>query len=322
MPEAAPDHRAQAEWREHFTIVRAFTVQAERSAFYRRVGRGEFVCVTRGVYVKAGLWNAMDRHARHRTRIKAAAVDYPEATFSHHSAAALWRLPWVGDWPRRVHVVAAPANGGRSTSGVFRHTTGDCADPAYIDGLAVTSLARTVVDVASVATFGQSVTVADAALRRTAHPLHGVPLTSLMREELLRALDRISLTHGAVKARAAIEFSNGLADRPGESMSRVSMLRAGLPAPELQVGIAGASGRIWPVDFWWPVFNLIGEFDGKWKYTDPEFLCGRTPHQVLLDEKAREDDLRAAGHGFSRWDWQVAISPARLRDTLRAAGLR
>lgn len=302
-------------------MIRELTTRAERSAFYRRVGRGEFTAVTRGVYVSTELWRAMDRHARYRTRIKAAAVGYPDATFSHHSAAALWRLPWVGEWPERVHVVVAPSNGGRSTSGVLRHTIGEEAEPEYLDGLAVTPLARTVVDVACVATFGQSVTVADAALRRTAHPLPRMPPTSLTQADILRELDRISPTHGAVKARTAIGFSDGLADRPGESMSRVSMLRAGLPAPELQVERAGASGRIWTVDFWWPEFNLIGEFDGQWKYTDPEFLRGRTPQQVLLDEKDREDDLRAARHGFARWSWQVAISPSRLRDTLRKAGL-
>ena len=312
----------QAEWREHLTAVREFVTRAERSAFYRSAARGEFVAVARGVYVRAESWHAMDRHARYRARIKAAAVDYPDATFSHHSAAALWRLPWVGAWPHRVHVLVAPSNGGQSTPGVLRHTTGDSAEPECIDGLAVTPLARTVVDVACVATFEQAVAVADAALRRTAHPLQEAPRTTLTRDDLLNELARIAPAHGPVKARTAIEFSDGLADRPGESMSRVSMLRAGLPAPELQVELTGASGRIWTVDFWWPESNLIGEFDGTRKYTDPAYMAGRTAQQVLLDEKEREDDLRAAKYGFVRWGWKVALSPVRLSETLRRAGLR
>lgn len=322
MTQAATVFQDRMGWREHFTVTRELVGRAERSTFYRRAARGEFVAVTRGVYLRTALWRAMDRHARYRARIKATAVGHPDATFSHHSAAALWRLPWVGDWPQRVHVLVGPANGGQSTPGVLRHTTGDSTKPEYIDGLAVTSLARTVVDVACVATFGQSVSVADAALRRTAHPLLGMPPTSITREDLLVELERISPAHGPVKARTAIEFSDGLADRPGESMSRVSMLRARLPTPELQVELPGASGRIWTVDFWWPGFNLIGEFDGQWKYTDPAFMAGRTAQQVLLDEKDREDDLRAAGHAFTRWGWKVAISPARLSDRLHRAGLR
>lgn len=316
------EHADQASWRAKFTVVREFACRAELSAFYRAVGRGDFVSVARGVYLESDLWHALDRHDRYRTLIKAAAITDQSAVFSHHSAAALWRLPWVGDWPRRVHAVVPPRAGGCSTSLVIRHTTGNQESPATIDGLAVTPLARTVVDVASVATFEQSVAAADAALRRTAHPLSDIPRTFLTREDLEGELDRIPLTHGARKAWEVIEFSNGLADRPGESVSRVSMFRARLPMPELQVELAGVSGRIWHVDFWWPPSNLIGEFDGKWKYTDPEFRRGRTSAQVLLDEKDREDDLRAAGHGFARWAWSVAVSPAKLRDRLRAAGLR
>ena len=92
--------------------------------------------------------------------------------------------------------------------------------------------------------------------------------------------------------------------------------------PQLQVAIEGASGQVYIVDFWWPEFNMIGEFDGNAKYTDPEFLRGRTPEQALIDEKRREDDLRAAGHGMTRWHWQIACSLNRLRAHLLAAGIR
>lgn len=92
--------------------------------------------------------------------------------------------------------------------------------------------------------------------------------------------------------------------------------------PVLQAEIVGASGRVWTVDFWWPGFNLVGEFDGKVEYSDPAFLRGRTPEQALLDEKDREDDIRAAGHRMSRWGWTTALSPGLLRAHLVAAGLR
>ncbi|HRN28687.1 MAG TPA: hypothetical protein PK890_03140, partial [Terrimesophilobacter sp.] len=184
-----------------------------------------------------------------------------------------------------------------------------------------TTLARTVVDVATVASFGQAVTIADAALRRTKHPFTGLPFVDLTRDDLLKELVNAGVSHGRSKARDAIEFSNGLADRPGESMSRVSMRRTRLPMPELQVSLRGASGRTWSVDFFWRHRKLIGEFDGQWKYTDPEFLAGRTPHQVLIDEKEREDDLRAAGNGMTRWGWKTAVSPTLLHAHLRSAGL-
>ncbi|CAN5389028.1 hypothetical protein BH09ACT1_BH09ACT1_15320 [soil metagenome] len=96
---------------------------------------------------------------------------------------------------------------------------------------------------------------------------------------------------------------------------------AGLTKPRLQEPFRGASGREYEVDFWWPETNLIGEFDGKFKYADEAYRQGRTPAQVVYDEKLREDDLRAAGHRMSRWNWEIAISPTRLRDHLMAAGV-
>ena len=100
------------------------------------------------------------------------------------------------------------------------------------------------------------------------------------------------------------------------------MLTARIPAPDLQVPVVGASGRRYFADFYWADRRHIGEFDGAAKYTDPRFLQGRTPQQVLLDEKRREDDLRAAGYRVTRWDWETALSPVRLGALLRHAGIR
>lgn len=86
--------------------------------------------------------------------------------------------------------------------------------------------------------------------------------------------------------------------------------------------MVGASGKTYIVDFWWERFNVIGEFDGKYKYTDPSYMNGRSSQQVLYEEKLREDDLRAASHGFTRWPWATAISPVLLREHLRRAGVR
>ena len=81
--------------------------------------------------------------------------------------------------------------------------------------------------------------------------------------------------------------------------------------PELQVEMQGASGRWYIVDFWWPKFNVIGEFDGRFTYSDPAFLTGLTPDQVLYDETLREDDLRAARHGLTCRRGQPVIESSR-----------
>ncbi|MEO6942622.1 MAG: hypothetical protein ABI238_03665 [Terrimesophilobacter sp.] len=309
--------------REQIAFVRDCWSPAERAALVRRHREGEIVRVARGAYVDATLWESLDRAAQYRLRLHAVAERLsPNTIFSHESAAVLWRLPWIGSWPNRVHTAGMEASGGRSGVAVFQHTTGLSDHPDLIEGRLVTPLARTVVDIARTTSFATAVTVADAALRRSFHPVDSIPASALTREELQGELALVPLRHGSAKARAVIEFADGRADRPGESMSRVNIRIAGLPAPQLQVRMRGRSGRLWIVDFWWPESNLIGEFDGKWKYSEPEFLRGRTPHQVLLDEKFREDDLRAAAHNFTRWDWALALSPPRLRAHLLAAGLR
>ena len=311
------------DWRSRVILTRDLDVPADRAEFFARARRGEFFRLFRGVYVRSSDWAARDPRARYELRVQASAVAMApeEPVFSHESAAILWRLPLVGEWPVRAHVIEAHAAGGRGNAMFQRHTSGVPAELRRIQGLQVTALPRTVVDLARMRPFTSAVVIADAALRRTMHPVEGLPASGMTREDLLAELADAPLRHGTAKAAKVIHFADGAADRPGESMSRCSMRAARLPMPELQVKLRGSSGRTYFADFLWRSDDLIGEFDGASKYTDPEFLRGRTPEIALMDEKRREDDLRAAGFRFSRWGWDVAISPARLRAHLLAAGL-
>jgi hypothetical protein len=313
----------EAEWRTPFLFSREQIDASDRAALLARTRRGELERLFPGIYVETNLWMSLDRHAQYRLRIEAVTLGAGrDFIISHESAAALWRLPRIAPWPHRIHVLESSGGAGRANSKLIRHPVGVPKHAHILDGIRVTDLARTAVDVAATNSFVEGVTALDAALRRTLHPHNEVPTTILTRADLLDELRHIPLTHGRAKARRAVEFADGLADRPGESISRVSMSIAGVPAPQLQVELKGASGRLYIVDFWWPQFAHIGEFDGRYKYTDPEFLRGRTPERALLDEKAREDDLRAAGNGMSRWTWEVARSPQRLQQLLNAAGVR
>lgn len=306
------------QWRGDIVLTRDLTLAGDRSEFYSRADSGEFVAIHRGVWVSSAVWSAARDDARAVLRLRGAAALAPGCVFSHQSAAALWGLPSPTPWPRRAHILHPPASAAKSSSIFIRHRGDRSGEVVQLRGLNATGLARTVVDVASSSDFGESVCMADAALHRTVRgEAFGVTKATLLDE-----LDRVPLRHGSARATRVVEFSDGAADRPGESMSRVSMSIARITPPQLQVQLAGASGRWYWVDFWWPELRLIGEFDGAAKYSDPVFLAGRTPEQALRDEKFREDDLRAAGHGMSRWGWALAISPQALRTHLHAAGVR
>jgi hypothetical protein len=120
---------------------------------------------------------------------------------------------------------------------------------------------------------------------------------------------------------AVLDFACADAESPGESLSRVQMMVMGFPAPELQRVFTDQRGLVGRADFYWPQARLVGEFDGLVKYSKPEFRGGRTPSEVVIDEKRREDRLRALGLGVVRWTWEDLREPALFRDVLTSAGL-
>lgn len=67
--------------------------------------------------------------------------------------------------------------------------------------------------------------------------------------------------------------------------------------------------------------RIIGEFDGKGKYLDPQLTRGRSAAEIVYQEKLREDELRRQSAGFARWEWQIARDPAALARRLRSSGL-
>ena len=230
---------------------------------------------------------------------------------SQRTAAIAWGLPLLGDPPEDVHVVAWRTNGGRSDDRLVRHCLDIPPETVVLEGLEATTLARTVVDVARTSRFAEGVMVADAALAR-----------GTRRDQLTAELPEPG-HRGARRAREAVAFADGRSGSPVESLSRVSIAEAGLPAPELQHEFRDRDGRM-DVDFWWPRRGVIGEFDGKVKYLDACYRNGRTLEQVLLDEKWREQRLRRQPgvRAIARWDAATAASPARLGRLLREHGIR
>ncbi len=295
----------------------------DRSRLYRELAAGNYRRIARGVLVPESHWAQLDADARHRLFVVAIAERMPgDEVVAHLSAAALWRLPAVEPWPDRVQTLGPAVGGGRGSTERVRRTGVPDAQAEAIEGVPVTSLARTVVDISRTESLDTALVVADAALRRREHPVAGLPHLAPTRADLERELARVPRFHGERRAERVIALADGRAQLPGETLSRLTMLRLGVPAPVLQHRIVGASGLNYDLDFYWPGQNIGGEFDGKAKYLDPRYRNGRTPEQVVYDEKVREDELRLELDGFGRWDWGVARSPRLLEERLRRIGLR
>lgn len=289
------------------------------------VRRGELVRIRSGAYVESGELEGATSRDRYRFLVHAAAASSRRPLlFSHDSAAVAWSLPSIGPWSRSVHVLAPRATGGRSHTDIRRHCLGDDTDTAIIDGIRVTSLARTLVDVACSSTFLRAVTMIDSGLRppekKDVRWQLGHAHTST--EELRAALQELLPYPGSARAIKAIEFGDGRSGSPLESLSRVQMLLLGVAAPELQVPFWDDEGFIGYADFYWPHLGLIGECDGKYKYAGEEHSpSGKSAEQVLWEEKRREDRMRAVARGFMRWDWDTAFSRPRFAARLRRHGL-
>lgn len=61
---------------------------------------------------------------------------------------------------------------------------------------------------------------------------------------------------------------------------------------------------------------------GRRKYERDSMTGGRSPGQVVWEEKQREDALRALDLRMIRWGWREAMNPPLLARILVAGGLR
>jgi len=224
------------------------------------------------------------------------------AVLSHRSAAAHWGLAETAR--ARVEVVVPPGRG-RGPVGIdVRSACLSRADVAALQGVPVTSVARTLVDLAAVVRGGVLADAVDQAIRLGVYD-HGALELQLSRGRA-----------GSAGLRVA------LADRqPGRAHTRSELERrcldvltaAGLPGPEVNVWLADAG---YEVDLLWRDARLVVELDG-WTFhrSRPAFEADRR----------RTVELQALGYTVLRFTWrQLEAQPrwvaARVGDHLARSG--
>ncbi|WP_139195099.1 hypothetical protein [Curtobacterium sp. MCBA15_001] len=232
---------------------------------------------------------------------------------SHRSAVALHGLPWIGPFGGRVFF-ADPSRDRGQSKGVTRRvgTAGRVPDTVLVAGIPTTSLAVTAVDVALSDHPWRAVAVLDAVLRR------GVPHAALVAELSARGAPRARR-----RASELVAFADAAAESPGESITRWGAHVLGTPTPVLQHEFVTDWGGQERVDFWFPESGTVIEFDGAAKYRDRRLRRGRTPEEVVVEEKRREDALRRKRdvHHFGRVVWTDAMPGGQLPRRLHDAGV-
>lgn len=283
--------------------------------------------VRRDRYIDATAHDDLWGEGRHLVAVVAAHLnaDPPGPVFWGPSAAVLLGLPLYRLSPDEVHTVVLGARHGRTRAHIVQHGVPlDDTDIVDVGGLRCTSLERTVLDLACTTSPGTALAAADAALRRVAVERH--------HQDPDRATDwhrRMSLRAAAVhcrgvrRARWILDFADGRAQLPGESVSRLHLHRIGFTGLELQPHVVGSEGDHYWMDFGFPRNRVFGEFDGQGKYLDPAVRGMRRVEDAVLAEKRREDDVRGVtGWRFARWEDRHIRTPDALSNRLQAFGVR
>lgn len=269
------------------------------------VRRGVLSPVGRGTYVRASIAANLGQRGQHVLGLASVlAAAYPGVVGSHESAAIVHKLDRIGPWPAETTVTHPPGAGrGSGRPGVRVHVAALPESHVTVrGGIRVTSVGRTVVDLARTSSFRAGVVAADSALRGA--------LTT--KDDLRTVLADCGRWPGLAQARLVVDFSDGLSESALESISRVAFREQGIPEPELQAWVGGDDeGVVGRADFLWRRYATIGEADGAVKYADPE----RAIQQLRRDARLRE-----AGFEVVHFTWQEIVqAPGQVAASLRAA---
>ncbi|MFN2540240.1 MAG: hypothetical protein ABR549_19090 [Mycobacteriales bacterium] len=275
-----------------FTYPQAWLVGWTYGLLASAVGRGQLHRVRKGVWIERSLWEELDRRGQHVVEVRADLLILRKGWHAERRSAAIaLHLPLLGPPPPVPQLVTE--HNCHATS-PYRHVAAlPPGHTAVRDGIPLTSLSRTAVDLAREESFLSAVVAADAVL--------GLGVRRELLEGVLASMDRWP---GVVRAREVLAFADGLSESALESLSRVRCHERALPPPELQVEVYRGSKLIGRVDKLWRAQRVVGEDDGMGKFgeTDDE------RQESFRTTYRRGLDLEDTGLVVARWDWEAAWS--------------
>lgn len=138
------------------------------------------------------------------------------------------------------------------------------------------------------------------------------------RDEFAALIEGASRRAGVETLRQVVAFADGRAASAAESVSRVTMARAGIPKPVLQYQVTNESGWVADGDFGWPELGVVGEVDGEGKY-EKQVEKGQSVGKVVRNQQDRDELIRQAGSWPTHWGWKIAFDVHKLGEQLRGA---
>lgn len=190
------------------------------------------------------------------------------AFFSHATAAQLHGipLPLRLSAPLPLHVGVPTGRTPAGASGIRGHRLAiDPTDVTVRRGIRLTSLERTLCDLASILDEEDLLAAGDNILWRKRRHGHRASASSLA-----AALERFSGRRGRGRLENLVPLMTGRADSAPESMMRLRLVRAGLPEMLVNEEICAASGAfIATPDLQLPQYKMALDYEGDHHRTDP-----------------------------------------------------
>jgi hypothetical protein len=271
---------------EPFTTAEARSIGLSRNVLRRMVGEGTLRLLLRGVYVDAGQADTV------ALRSKAAAKVVPDGSVIC-DRTALWihgadvvgpdgrfQIPPVDVFriAGRARVRRPQCRGGTRTLVP--------ADILDLDGVMLTSPLRTALDLGRLARRDEALAALDALLR----------IGGFTRSDLRTQLPRFRGARGVVQLRQLVSIADGRSESPGESLTRLRLVDAGLPCPEVQYEVLNDVGvPLYRLDLAYVEIMLAMEYDGEEHHTS---------------DQDRERDARRREH-LRRLGWTVIVLTAK-----------
>jgi very-short-patch-repair endonuclease len=270
--------------------LRGCGVAAATVDYWVRAGR--LHVLHRGVYAVGH--RVLRREGRYLAAVLACG---PGAVLSHRSAAAHWGI--LGTDQARIDVTAPASRHGTSGIRLHRARSLDAHDTTTHEGIPITTIARTLLDLAATVRPDRLERAFAQALRLRVYDHRAIT-------ELL------ARTHGH-RGRAALQQTTArdpkLTKNRFEARFLALVRDAGLPEPLVNHVLDALDHGRCEVDFYWPTHHLIVETDG-WQT--------HGTRAAFEADRAQDAALTAAGYRVLRFTWwtQPEVAVRRLRALL------
>jgi hypothetical protein len=276
-----------------FTRRQARAAGWSKGQIDRALANGELTALAPGVFLPTRDLRYLTPRERHAVSTRAQLLHLGEGWHAaRRTAAVLHGIPLLGSAPRTPLLTRGRRLTSERSGSRFRRIAALPQDECTaVEGVAATTPARTVFDIARSESFRSAVVATDGALRAGLAPA-----------ELRKVLERHRGWPGSRQARAVVAFADGRAESPLESLARVICLEEGLPVFEPQVEVWLDGVLLARVDGLWRRQLLVFEGDGAVKFTDQRVV------PALL---SRQEALRDTGLDVLRADWHDVFSKSR-----------